>query len=196
MGAEDSDSGLPPSVFFTYRLEDREEHLSPQEVMAASELGRLYPFLGSNGVPQHINHASQASQNLLRKPVEQAEVLREKTENYRARATGKENLEPARRGGTELAGVHRSSRRKEAAAELGKTGKHCQDDNQQVRIRGGHFRQFQFFFIFDTLTDIANFTLAWNRHQDVLGGFSRHEGETASCGDLAHYQHSRSPHSI
>ena len=67
MGAEDSDSGLPPSVFFTYRLEDREEHLSPQEVMAASELGRLYPFLGSNGVPQHINHASQVSQNLLRK---------------------------------------------------------------------------------------------------------------------------------
>ena len=151
MGAEDSDSGLPPSVFFTYRLEDREEHLSPQEVMAASELGRLYPFLGSNGVPQHINHASQASQGLLRKPVEQAEVLREKTENYRGRAPGKENLEPARRGGAELAGVHRSCRRKEAAAELGKTGKHCQDNNQQVRIRaprGGHFRQFQLFLFF------------------------------------------------
>ena len=137
MGAEDSDSGLPPSVFFTYRLEDREEHLSPQEVVAASELGGLYPFLGSNGVPQRINHASQASQGILKKPVEQAEVLREKTENYRARAPGKENLEPARRGGADLAGVHRSSRRKEAAAELGNTGKHCQDSNQQKGIRCG-----------------------------------------------------------
>ena len=50
-----SDTDLP-SVFFTYRLEDREEHLSPQELMAASEIGKIYPFLGANGVPQHSNH--------------------------------------------------------------------------------------------------------------------------------------------
>ena len=125
MGAEDSDSELPPSVFFTYRLEDREEHLSPQEVMAASELGRLYPFLGSNGVPQHINHASEAP---LRP------VLREKTENSRAAAPGKENLRPARR---ELAGVHLPRRRREVVAPGDENEGKQDDNNQQVRGGGG-----------------------------------------------------------
>ena len=138
MGAEDSDCELPPSVFFTYRLEDREEHLSPQEVMAASQLGRLYPFLGSNGVPQHINHASES---LPQTRADMRPVLREKTENTRARAgararaAGKENLQPARGGGGDLAGVHRSSRRKEvAAAEHDSSGRQ-EDNNQQVRTR-------------------------------------------------------------
>ena len=149
MGAEDSDCELPPSVFFTYRLEDREEHLSPQEVRAASHLGQLYPFLGSNGVPQHFKHTSQAvneglseglSEGLLRKPVEPAQsraerrsVLREKTGNYRVAAPGKENLQPARGGGGELAGVHKSSRRKVGAAEQDISGKDS-DNNTQVRI--------------------------------------------------------------
>ena len=137
MGAEDSDSELPPSVFFTYKLEDREEHLSPQEVVAASELGRLYPFLGSNGVPQHINHASDAP---LRKPgTDKRPVLREKTDNHRAAPPGKENLEPTRggRGGRrDLAGVHLPTRRRELAAPVDDNqGKHV-DNNQQVRLLG------------------------------------------------------------
>ena len=127
MGAEDSEPELPPSVFFTYRLEDREEHLSPQEVMAASELGRHYPFLGSNGVPQHINHASET---LLMRP-----VLREKSENCRVTTSGKENLQPARGGRRDLAGVHKPSRRREvAAADDDNEGKHL-DNNQQVGTR-------------------------------------------------------------
>ena len=139
MGAEDSDSDLPPSVFFTYRLEDREEHLSPQELVAATELGRLYPFLGSNGVPQHIDHASEAP---LRKPVmaDLRPVLREKSENCRAApaaAPGKENLQPARggRGGRrDLAGVHLPTRRRDPAAPGDDhEGKHA-DNNQQVWI--------------------------------------------------------------
>ena len=143
-----SDTDLP-SVFFTYRLEDREEHLSPQEVRAASHLGQLYPFLGSNGVPQHFKHTSQAvneglseglSEGLLRKPVEPAQsragrrsVLREKTGNYIVAAPGKENLQPARGGGGELAGVRKSSRRKVGAAEQDISGKDS-DNNTQVRI--------------------------------------------------------------
>ena len=134
MGAEDSDSDLPPSVFFTYKLEDREEHLSPQEVMAASELGRLYPFLGSNGVPQHINHASEAPLRSLEP--ELRPVSKEKTGNPRATSPGKENLQPARggRGGRrDLAGVHLPTKRRDLATPVDDNqGKHA-DNNQQVR---------------------------------------------------------------
>ena len=159
MGAEDSDSELPPSVFFTYRREDREEHLSPQEVMAASELGRLYPFLGSNGVPQHIDHASEAP---LRKPVmmaDQRPVLREKSDNSRAAASGKENVQPGREGRRELAGVHLPTRRREpAVAEDDQDdGKHS-DNNKQVRVADSHSEVGKCVVV----VDIANSPLPWN----------------------------------
>ena len=108
-GPTDSDSDLPSGVFFTYKLDDREEHLSPQELLAASEtsggseMAKLYPFIGGNGVPQHVSHGQQRR------------VLGEKRDlvkRYRG-VCDKENYNPRRVGrgqGGDLAEVHKPSK--------------------------------------------------------------------------------------
>ena len=56
MGAEDSDVDVG-NVFFTYKIDDEERHLSPEEIVAEGEplKNKIYPFIGSNGVPQYFN---------------------------------------------------------------------------------------------------------------------------------------------
>ena len=45
MGAGDSDQ--MEDIFFTFRRETGEEHLSPSQVLAAQEEQGLYPFIGT-----------------------------------------------------------------------------------------------------------------------------------------------------
>ena len=56
MGAEDSDVDVG-NVFFTYKVDDEERHLSPEEIVAEGGplKNKIYPFIGSNGVPQYFN---------------------------------------------------------------------------------------------------------------------------------------------
>ena len=61
MGLEDPNN--LEDVFFTFKGENGEEHLSPSQLLAAQEeedencgkKTRLYPFIGANGVPQHLS---------------------------------------------------------------------------------------------------------------------------------------------
>ena len=68
-------------------MEDREAHLSPEEMVAVSEV-QHYPFMGANGVPQHSSH----SQN--RRILEETREQRDK--------------EKLRGGRKDIAEVHRS----------------------------------------------------------------------------------------
>ena len=126
-GPNDSDSDLPSSVFFTYKLDDREEHLSPQELLAVSEtseVAKLYPFIGGNGVPQHVSHGQKRR------------VLgenRDLVNRYRG-VCDKENYNPRRVGrgqGGDLAEVHKPSKDLTEMKDFKE-----KDENDQVSLDG------------------------------------------------------------
>ena len=169
-----SDTDLP-SVFFTYRLEDREEHLSPQELLAASESCegvepvKVYPFMGANGVPQHTSH------HLNRRVLGEHNGDKENSNPRRGRGRV-----PGGRG--ELAKVHKTNiTHNEDLTEM--TEVRQTDHSQQVDLQLQRVaRRDCYTFALDS----TNPSLTGHSDQDVLGGVSRHEGETASCRDVPH----------
>ena len=73
MGIEDPNN--MEDVFFTFRGEHGDEHLSPSQLLAAqneveeneAKKTRLYPFIGANGVPQHLSPSQiHGTQNMFK----------------------------------------------------------------------------------------------------------------------------------
>ena len=164
-GPTDSDSDLPSSVFFTYKLEDREEHLSPEELLASTQTsGKLFPLIGANGVPQYVSHSQKRR------------VLGERRELVRGR--DKENWKPRVGQSPDIAELHNT--RLPLNKDLTELKDLKQrDQNEQVR-RAGLSLQLSYLLVLD----FTKHPLPRHSGPDLLGGVPGHEGETSPCGDV------------